>query len=204
MNEYLQSLREIISIVSQNPDQFSDEELKAISEYVNRGIEFVQSGMKPLEPVIPEGTEMLWELSKGNPGTFVHYLQTVPDPALNNLLMHRERLTGIIRDLSERHPPQPAENAAGIEQAPLQSSNIWGFSYDPQSKRLMVRFQGGGIYQYEGVMPHIFRIFQAGAIPAKTEGSNEYGSWWIGKIPSLGAAFYELIRNGGFPYERVA
>jgi hypothetical protein len=59
------------------------------------------------------------------------------------------------------------------------------------------------VYGYEGVPPQIFRVFQAGAIPAKTDGQNEYGSWWVGKRPSLGASFYELIKKGGYPYQKL-
>jgi hypothetical protein len=99
-------------------------------------------------------------------------------------------------------PSAPAEQDS-IPKADLNSSNIYGFSYDPKSKSLYVRFQGGNVYGYEGVPPQIFRVFQAGAIPAKTDGQNEYGSWWVGKRPSLGASFYELIKKGGYPYQKL-
>jgi len=108
------------------------------------------------------------------------------------------------RQAAPAPPEQPPPGAEGVEPAPMNSSNIWGFSYDPEGQVLRVRFQGDGIYQYQGVPPYIFRIFQAGAVPARTTGRNSYGRWWVGKVPSLGAAFYELIRNGGYGYQRVA
>lgn len=47
------------------------------------------------------------------------------------------------------------------------------------------------------------RFFSNGAVPAKTSGQNEHGRWWVGKNPSLGAAFSALIRQGGYQYERL-
>jgi len=84
------------------------------------------------------------------------------------------------------------------------SSNIYGFRYDPSTRRMLVRFNSGSIYKYENVPPGVFRIFQQGAVPAKTNGENKYGKWWVGKQPSAGAAFFEMIKKGGYPYQRMS
>jgi len=88
--------------------------------------------------------------------------------------------------------------------SPMESSNIEGFNYDYNNKKLLVKFQGDGIYSYDGVQPFIFDTFRKGAVPAKTTGQNQYGKWWKGKVPSLGAAFYALIRNGGYSYNKLS
>lgn len=73
----------------------------------------------------------------------------------------------------------------------------------------MVKFQGdypeqnGPVYGYEGVPKQIFNLFQKGAIPATTDGSNKWGSWWKGKTPSLGASLNALIKQGGYSYQRL-
>lgn len=91
----------------------------------------------------------------------------------------------------------------------MPSSNVEGFAYDDDSQRLLVRFLGpfpqrnGPIYAYEGVPKVIFELFQAGAIPARTDGQNKWGKWWRGKVPSLGASLYTLIKNRGYPYQRL-
>lgn len=100
------------------------------------------------------------------------------------------------------HPPDMQEA--------MPSSNIEGFAYDDKTGRLMVRFLGkhpnrnGPIYAYSGVPQNIADIFMRGAIPAKTNGKNKWGSWFQGKYPSMGAAMYHVIRAGGYPYQRMS
>lgn len=92
---------------------------------------------------------------------------------------------------------------------PMPSSNVHSFGYDDKAQRLLVKFQGdfpqqnGPVYSYEGVPKVIFDMFQRGAIPARTDGQNKWGSWWKGKVPSLGASLYTLIKNGPYPYQRL-
>jgi hypothetical protein len=101
-------------------------------------------------------------------------------------------------------PPTPQQPEGQIP-----SSNINRFAYDPKTKSLLVKFQGdypqenGPVYQYSNVPEQIFEVFRRGAIPAKTNGQNRWGRWWRGKSPSLGASFYEAIRQGGYPFQRV-
>lgn len=91
----------------------------------------------------------------------------------------------------------------------MPSSNISAFAYDPKNQRMFVRFLGkypnrqGPVYSYEGVPPVIFKIFQTGAVPSKTDGSNRWGRWWKGKSPSMGATMNVLLKHGGFPYARM-
>jgi len=91
----------------------------------------------------------------------------------------------------------------------MPSSNVEGFAYDDKTNRLYVRFLGkhpnrnGPIYSYEGVPPVMFDLFRRGAVPARTDGQNKWGKWWKGKVPSLGASVYTLLKLGGFPYQRL-
>ena len=107
----------------------------------------------------------------------------------------------------EGMPPQQGQQPE-LEQA-MPSSNIEGFAYDDKTGRMLVRFLGkypnreGPIYGYEGIPKVIFELFQAGAVPARTDGQNKWGKWWKGKHPSMGASMYTLIKNGGYPYQRL-
>ena len=91
----------------------------------------------------------------------------------------------------------------------MPSSNINSFGYDEDTGRLLVKFQGdypqenGPIYAYGGVPKQIFDLFRRGAVPARTHGQNRWGRWWEGKVPSMGASLYTLIREGGYPYQRL-
>jgi KTSC domain-containing protein len=92
----------------------------------------------------------------------------------------------------------------------MPSSNVHSFGYDQDNGKLLVKFQGdypqenGPVYAYGGVPKEIFELFKRGAVPARTDGRNKWGEWWKGKVPSLGASLYTLIKGGNYPYQRVA
>jgi len=198
-------------IMGQGIDSFSDEVKFAFADLLGQAADRItqlrqdlrENPEAPEAPGIPTGADLLWILSGGQEDAFVNYLRTFPDSGLNALLRNPTRLTQVIETLNRTMPQGERGQADGIEQAPINSSNIYGFQYDPQSRKLLVRFQGGNIYGYDGVPPGIFGVFQQGAVPARTKGKNQYGQWWRGKIPSLGAAFYQLIRQGGYAYQRL-
>jgi hypothetical protein len=179
--------------MSHGANAFSDEVKLAYAQLLDQASNRIVELRGQLEPtpkeVIPQGADLLWILAGNKPEIFMEYLKTVPDPALNNLLNQKSLLESVIATLQQKMPEGEPPVLDGIEKAPINSSNIYGFNYDPKTGRLLVRFQEGGIYQYEGVSPFIYRIFQNGAVPAKTSGKNKYGQWWEGKNPSLGAAF---------------
>lgn len=105
-------------------------------------------------------------------------------------------------------PPAPVAQPELSESMP--SSNVESFGYDNKTGRLMVRFLGkhpdrnGSVYSYEGVPKVIFDLFRQGAIPARTNGKNKWGRWWKGKVPSIGASLFTLIKNGGYAYNRLS
>jgi len=125
-----------------------------------------------------------------------------------------ERIFQVLQQAAEwleSRKEAPIESA--VPQVPasdIPSSNVNGFSYDPKSKSLLVQFHGeypnleGPIYQYEEVPEVLFKILKSGSVPAKTNGSNRFGSWWKGKLPSLGGTLNALIKAGGFEYKKVA
>jgi hypothetical protein len=88
--------------------------------------------------------------------------------------------------------------------APAESAVIRRAEYDPKSKKLVVVFNKGSVYEYENVPEEVYRDLLKGSAPAKTEGKNEYGAWWVGKDPSIGATFNKLIKQGGYSYQKVA
>ena len=207
LQEILDLVNGLVEHLGSNAGNLSQETQQAISEFLLEINQFIEEFSEPqIEPPLPNGTELLWELAGRDESAFVNYLRTVPDPALNNLLRSPDALNSTISRLQQQYPIDELQRGeiAGIPEAPINSSNIYGFDYDPRSKKLAVRFQSGSIYTYDGVPPGIFMVFKQGAVPAKTNGQNQYGMWWQGKQPSLGAAFYEMIRNGGYPYQKVA
>jgi hypothetical protein len=152
----------------------------------------------------PASAELLFALADGNANAFVNYARQIPNVELNALAKDPRRLQEVFQQLKSKVTFPAGEVKDGVPKAPLQSSNVWGFQYDPRQQLLRVRFQEGGIYEYDGVPPAVFKLLQAGAIPAKTNGQNRFGLWFRGKKPSIGATMYEAINKGGYNYRKVA
>lgn len=114
----------------------------------------------------------------------------------------------------EVSPPQdeaiPTGGPTPTLEKGIPSSNIHSFAYNDKNGKLYVKFQGeypqenGSVYEYSGVPINIFNMFRKGAIPARTDGKNKWGKWWKGKVPSMGASLYTLIKEQGFPYKKVS
>lgn len=205
MDETIQLLKSLIAQAAELADQFSEEEMQEILNIFGKATQAIQKRDIVTAPVpVPPGSDLLWILSGGQPEAFVQYLTNFPNPELNQLVKNPSQLTQLVERLQREMPKGEPVAADGIEHAPLQSSNIYGFKYDPRSGKLLVRFNSGSVYGYEGVPPFVFKIFQSGAIPAKTNGKNKFGTWWKGKIPSLGAAFHSLIKLGGYEYQKLS
>lgn len=104
----------------------------------------------------------------------------------------------------------PSTPGPQVPQAPHESSNIYGFRYDPESQNLVVKFQdkypatNGPVYQYQNVPPYIFDIFRRGAIAPKTSGQNAWHRWERDRVPSHGAAMNALLKGGQFPYQKIS
>lgn len=97
-----------------------------------------------------------------------------------------------------------------LEPGPYPSSNVNAFKYNPINGTLFVKFHGkdtadaGPVYRYENIPKNIYDLFSKGRVAPKTSGQNQYHRWIRGVTPSLGASLYALIRNGGFPYQKMS
>jgi hypothetical protein len=221
-----QALAEFISLIQQENAPDNEQILVQVMEHVASRIQQIrqEGNQQPPPEQPPEGpasqtpneppsasAQLMWILAGQKEDIFLQYLQTYPDPELQALLRNPAELERNIQFLHQMMPSgrQPVSEE-GIPHAEINSSNIYGFKYDPSSKSLLVKFQGndgsgqGPVYKYDNVPPQIYKAFENGAVPAKTNGQNKWGRFWIGKIPSLGAAFYQLIRQGGYAYSRLS
>lgn len=174
-------------------------------------IQELQTRIADLTPTrIPQGAQLLWMLANGNEDAFRQYINNFPDPSLEQLRTNPRRLQRIVQDFQGEYPPQQQQAPDGFPQAGLQSSNVFGSLYDPKHRKLFVKFQGskdygqGSTYVYDNVPPSVARLMEMGQGIAKTTGQNKWGSWWKGKIPSLGAALNQLIKKANFAYQKLA
>ena len=209
MNETIELFNSLLQQAERLADQFTPEEMQEVLGFFQDISARIQRGANqpvpaaPTPPVIPPGADLLWILAGGQPEAFTQYLSNFPNAALNAIVKNPSQLTQLVERLSREMPRGEPAEADTIPHAPLQSSNIWGFQYNPKNGDLLVRFNGGSVYGYEGVPLPVFKIFQSGAIPAKTSGQNSFGRWWKGKTPSLGASFHSLIKLAGYPYQKL-
>lgn len=82
------------------------------------------------------------------------------------------------------------------------SSNVNRLLYNDEIKELVIEFRGGDRYTYSGVDMSLFLDIVDGAGICRTSGSNKWGSWYVGKFPSVGAAVYTRLVEGGVPYRK--
>jgi dimeric dUTPase (all-alpha-NTP-PPase superfamily) len=82
------------------------------------------------------------------------------------------------------------------------SSNVKKISYNDESKEMVIKFTSGDLYTYYDVDFSEFTAIFQGAGITKTQGENKYGSWDIGKSPSVGAAVYNLLVKTNKRYKK--
>lgn len=148
-------------------------------------------------------SQLLWILSGSQEDAFLQYLQEYSTPETQALLRDPAELERVVQFLHAMMPMGRQPIVDGMQHSDLNSSTIWGTQYDPSTKKMKVRFQGGAEYEYDGIPTNIYRAFSQGNASAKTDGQNQYGKWWQGKNPSMGAALNQYIKQGGFPYRRL-
>ena len=208
LDQLIAGIQQIVESGEELSDEFQGMLASEISETMNR-IDQLESELGGIEKEaqiqtpVSDNANLLWILSGGQPEDFVSYLQEFPDPSFANLLSNPNLLNSTIQQLQKTNPIDRVGIADGIPQASLQSSNVYGFRFNPRSKKLQVRFQGGSLYEYDNVPDQIFSLFSSGNAQAKTDGRNRYGKWWRGKKPSLGASLNQYIKQGGYNYRKL-
>ena len=84
------------------------------------------------------------------------------------------------------------------------SSNVSGYRYNTNNNELVIEFNDGSKYKYSQVDFTRFENVVLGDASCITEGENEYGRWWVGKSPSVGAALYEYLVKDNIPYQKLS
>jgi hypothetical protein len=82
------------------------------------------------------------------------------------------------------------------------SSNVDRVKYFEEDKRLVVKFNDGSYYTYFDIDESVFFSIIEGDAVCKTEGENEFGEWFVGKTPSVGAAIWKYLIDKNIRYEQ--
>ncbi len=208
-------MSQIASVGEEPPEEIQDLLLQVLAKAKNQ-IQELRAQEQNAQPEQPSGAipgqltnppsndaQLLWILAGQQPQAFISYLRTFPTQATSQLLGNPTQLNATIEQLQQMMPQGQPPIVDGIQQADLNSSNVWGANYDQKSGKMKVRFQGGSEYEYDGIPPNIFNAFIHGNASAKTKGQNQYGRWWPSKNPSLGAALNQYIKAGGYNYRKI-
>jgi len=214
IKDQIKELVNQITSIGEEPPEFIQDMLLQVIERAQNQINELRQQTETQEqppeeppqvggPQIHPDLQLLWILSGQQEQAFISYLRTFPSQITQELLNNPTRLSQVIGQLNQLMPQGQPPFINGIQHSDLNSSNIWGTAYDPKSGKMKVRFQGGSEYEYDGVPANIYRAFTQGNAAARTDGRNQYGRWWRGKNPSMGAAMNQYIKAGGFPYRRI-
>lgn len=82
------------------------------------------------------------------------------------------------------------------------SSNVDKILYNDESMELVIKFNDGDIYTYYNVPFQLFNDIFTGNGVCRTEGSNQWGEWYVGKTPSVGAAVYQRLVESNIKYKK--
>ena len=88
-------------------------------------------------------------------------------------------------------------------QGSVNSSNVDSYKYNTNNGELILTFNDGSRYRYSGVDFIDYENIVLGDATCTTEGENEFGSWFVGKSPSVGAAVWDYLIDRGTSYERL-
>lgn len=219
MNELLEYAQSLIRFLERKGSTLNLESQRALGDLLQNTLQLIQEQSQNEQnepPTQPANTatnqlgsapspdaQLLWILAGQQPQAFLSYLRSFPTPATNQLLANPQQLNSTIAQLQQMLPEGEPPVIDGIPHSDLNSSNVWGAVYDPRSGTMRVRFQGGSEYEYDGIPSNIFKALIKGNAAAKTKGKNEYGQWWPGKTPSMGAALNQYIKAGKFNYRKI-
>jgi hypothetical protein len=83
------------------------------------------------------------------------------------------------------------------------SSNVDAIQYDTEKEELDIRFNDGETYRYFDVDYDTFEDVWRGKSSCITSGSNDFGSWFVGKRPSVGAALHKFLIKRNVRYTKL-
>ena len=84
----------------------------------------------------------------------------------------------------------------------IKSSNVKKIMYNDEIQEMYIQFNDGSIYTYFNVSFQLFLNVSGGNATCITSGENKYGSWYVGKSPSAGAAVHKWLIKKGVAYKK--
>ena len=134
-------------------------------------------------------------------------LKQIREDKLNEVLKQiREEMNEIdnldVEDLKDLHDFLEQDFNI-IRSKTINSSNVKSYRYNTKTFELEIAFNDGSKYRYFEVDFETFENISYGDATCITTGENDFGSWFEGKSPSIGAAIWEFLINDGVQYEQI-
>jgi hypothetical protein len=138
--------------------------------------------------------------------------QPTPPPGAGSIPDVIESLTGqqnqpVEEEEEEEEQERPHEPPTEKQQKQLKkdaaSAVVRRMTYNPDDGTLKVIFNNNSAYNYYDVPEDAWTQLSEGQATAKTNGQNEFGVWWSGKNPSVGAALNKYIKKPEYIYEKI-
>ena len=82
------------------------------------------------------------------------------------------------------------------------SSNVDKIMYNDETMELVIKFNDGDIYTYDNIDFTDFNNIINGRAVCITEGESRWGSWDVGKTPSVGAAVWKYLIDTNASYRK--
>jgi hypothetical protein len=138
-------------------------------------------------------------------GTWMLSAQVTDKDFWNNEIKAKGKFGFSIEGFLELKPVEFKEQLElRIIQNDVDSSNVASYRYNTNNNQLQIEFNDGSRYEYSQVDYREFEDIVLGDAACITEGENEFGSWFVGKTPSVGAAVYEFLVKANKPYRRFS
>lgn len=96
------------------------------------------------------------------------------------------------------------KNKFEILQGGVASSNVASYRWNSNNNTLVLTFHDGSRYKYYTIDREEFESIILGDATCITEGENEYGRWYEGKSPSVGAAVWKYLIDKNVRYEKMS
>lgn len=96
------------------------------------------------------------------------------------------------------------KNKFEILQGGVASSNVASYRWNSTNNTLILTFHDGSRYKYYTIDRNDFENIILGDATCITDGENEYGRWYEGKSPSVGAAVWEYLIDKNIRYEKMS
>jgi len=108
----------------------------------------------------------------------------------------------VLRNIIAKNLEQKNSVELKVWRSSPNSSNVNKIMYNDETNEMVIKFNSGDLYTYYDVNFSEFTSIFQGVASTKTQGDSKWGSWDVGKSPSVGAAVYNILVKTNKRYKK--